>query len=51
LVLAIFIDVLELFKGFDDVDVIAKVNNDVFRASMKKIIENCETLAAGRRFG
>jgi uncharacterized membrane protein len=30
LILAIFVDILELFERFDDIDVISEVDNDVF---------------------
>ena len=45
MVLTIFVNVLELFERFDDVDIISKVNDYVFRASMKKVVEDSETLA------
>jgi hypothetical protein len=51
LILTIFINILKFFERFDDVDVISKVDNNVFRASMKKIVENGETLAVDNKDG
>ena len=40
LVLPIFIDVLEFFEGFDHVDIVTKVDHDVFWSLMKAIVQD-----------
>ncbi len=44
LVLAILINVLELLEGFDDVYVVAEVDDDVFGTGVKKIVEQGQRL-------
>ena len=39
LVLAIFVDVLELLESLDNVDIVAEVYDDVFRACVQAIIK------------
>jgi hypothetical protein len=51
LILTIFIDILKFFERFNDVDVVPKVDNDVFRASMEEIVEDSETLAVDNELG
>ena len=44
LVLVIFVDVLELLQGFDDVDVVTEEKDDVLGAGQETIIEDGQSL-------
>jgi len=40
MVFAILVDVLEFLESLDNVDVVAKVDNDVLRALVETVIED-----------
>jgi hypothetical protein len=44
LILTVLVNELKLFQRFDDINIIPEVDDDVFRASMKKVVENGEAL-------
>ena len=44
LVLAVLVDVLEFLERLDEIDIVAEVDDDVLRASMKTVVEQCERL-------
>jgi hypothetical protein len=46
--LTVVVDIDKLFEGLYDVDVIAEVDDDVFRTSVEDVVEQREGLTVGR---